>query len=381
MLLLLLARITFHDDLARFNLFDYAKIPFLPLKFLAPLRDTAANLFAFRSIAKSPLAAQIVRGTLISIPILALFLALFASADLIFHQYVTSLVTLQLRPEVVAKTCIIAFVTLAFTGAFAYIFRPIDPEPAGLTTDPRSPRLGRVESLVLLGSVNGLFFLFILIQLTYLFGGLSNISGHGFTYAEYARKGFFELLAVALVAFGMAWVLDKTTARSDRGHSLAFRILSSALIVQVGLVMVSAFKRLYLYEQAFGFTTLRLYSHVFVVFLAIIFVLLLIKIVKNQSEHRFALPAFITAVVFLAGLNILNPDAFIARQNLQRFHQTGKLDAAYVAGLSDDAVPQIKQAISDTTGPTRQLLVGSLNNRSAPSGWQSWNLARSRADK
>jgi hypothetical protein len=380
LILLLIARIIYRDNLRSFNFLEYAKIPFLPLKFCIPLARTLAELFALRSTVKRHrLAIQIIRGVLLAVPVLIVFLMLFASADLVFQKYVSDVFAIHLSPNAVVRTMIVALVALAFTGAYAYIFRPLDERAAGPAKATTPLVIGKVEVSILLGSVSVLFFLFIIVQLAYLFGGASNISAQGFTYAEYARKGFFELLFVAILAFVMLWAADKTVAKSSGGHSLTFRVLGSALIAEVILIMVSAFKRLYLYEQAFGFTTLRLYSHIFVVFLGVIFVLLLIKILRNQTENRFAFPAFITAVLFLAAMNLLNPDAFIARQNLNRFHQTGKLDADYMSGLSEDALPEVKTAIGVTSGDTKQQLVNSLAARSEPPDWQSWNLARSQA--
>jgi hypothetical protein len=381
LLLLLIARLTFHDNLRKFNLWDYAKIPFLPFKFAVPLASTFAAFFAARSkVSDNPLAGQIVRGVLLTVPLLVVFLALFASADLVFQRYVTDVFNISISPTTVARTIIVTIVTLAFTGAYSYIFSQ-SKEPSSVPTPEARFSVGKVESSILLGSVSVLFLLFILVQLTYLFGGQSNISALGFTYAEYARKGFFELVVVAVVAFAMLWAADRTVAKSSRGHTLGFRLMSSALITEVILIMASAFKRLYLYEQAYGFTTLRLYSHVFVVFLAVIFVLLLIKILRNQTENRFALPAFIAAVGFLVAMNLLNPDAFIARQNLDRYHQIGKLDGQYLGSLSEDALPEIKTAISITSGETKQQLVSSLAGRTEPTDWQSWNLARSQSTR
>lgn len=318
-LLLLIAGLALRDQLRRFTLLDYVKLALLPLQFLAPLSRTLADIFALRVVvAKHPQAAQVTRGLLLAAPILAVFLLLFASADLVFQHYVTNLLDLHLEPVTVVRSILITIVTLAFAGAYSFVFSQ-SRQPATPTSDqPAGFRLGHLEASIVLGSVSALFLAFIVVQLAYLFGGLANISGQGFTYAEYARKGFFELVTAAVITFGLLWATDKTTRQPTTGHTLAFRLLASTLIVQVLLIMASAFKRLYLYEQAFGFTTLRLYSHTFVIFLAIVFGLLLIKILRNQAEHRFAFPAFITALLFLAGLNALNPDAFIARQNLDR---------------------------------------------------------------
>ena len=382
LLLLLVARITFRDELRAFNLLDYVRIPFLPLKFIAPLFRTIGDFFTPRSGKPNrALTGQIIRGVLLALPVLILFVTLLSSADMVFQKYVTAAFSLNFDSETIVRIILVSIVTLIFTGAYSYIFRPRPQEPAVLAPSTAPFAVGRVELSILLGSVSALFFMFIVVQLTYLFGGASNISAAGFTYAEYARKGFFELLVVALATFGLVWGADKFAAKDTAGHSLMFRILSSILIAEVLMIMVSAFRRLYLYEQAYGFTMLRLYSHVFVIFLAVIFVLLLIKILRNHSENRFAFPAFLTAIVFLAGMNLFNPDAFIARQNLDRFQQTGKLDVEYIGTLSDDAHAEKLRTLEVASASEKAKLADLLNRRSVPADWQSWNLARTRAGR
>lgn len=378
-LLLLVARLTFRDDLKRFSLLDYARLPFLPLRFIAPLFRTLGEFFALRSAARnSGLALPIFRGVLLALPALVIFLILFSSADLVFQRYVAGAFELHISSVTVARTILVTIVTLLFIGAYSYIFPKAEPAPADLPAPPTFA-IGKLEISILLGSVGALFLLFLIVQLAYLFAGSGNLSGLGFTYAEYARKGFFELLAVAVIAFGMLYLSDKFVAKPARGHSRMFQALSGLLIAEAIVIMASAFKRLYLYEQAFGFTTLRLYSQVFVIFLAVIFVLLLIKILRNQPENRFAFPAFVVAIAFLVAMNLLNPDAFIARQNLDRFYQTGKLDAEYIGQLSDDAYSEKIKAAGVASAASKDKLIDALNRRSVPSDWQSWNLARTRS--
>jgi hypothetical protein len=312
----------------------------------------------------------------LTVPVMIVFLILFASADLVFQKYAAHIFDIELNAAVIAQTVIIAFVTLAFMGAFAYIFGGDGEKLTDMLPGPKPVHVGNVEISILLGSVSALFLLFILVQLVYLFGGVSNISGQGFTYAEYARRGFFELLTAVMATFAVLWATDNQAAKSATGHTKMFRVLSSTLVIEVIVIISSAFKRLYLYEQAFGFTTLRLYSHTFTIFLAIIFVLFLVKILRNQTESYFALPTFVCAVCFLVAMNLLNPDAFIARQNLDRFQQTGKLDGPYIGGLSEDARSEVKAAVNATTGVTKQQLIDSLAARSEPPDWQSWNVAR-----
>lgn len=380
MLLLLITQLSTGRRLLRFTFSNYAKLALLPFRFLAPLGRTLAEVMALQRLYKNqPVAMQIAKGIALTLPLLIVFLLLFASADLVFQKHLAELFNIRLDRVTIIQTLLITFVAAGFTGAYAYAFTQAPTAPEA-STPKTGPRIGRVESSILLGSVNALFFLFILVQLTYLFGGTHNISAEGFTYAEYARKGFFELIAVAVLSGLMLLAADRMVVKPGAAHSLAFRLLSAALIAQVMLIMVSAFKRLYLYEQAYGFTSLRLYSHAFTILLAVIFVLLLIKILKNQSEQAFAFPVLIALITFLVGLNLLNPDAFIARQNINRFHQTGKLDGAYLGGLSEDAHAEITTALAITTGETHADIEAALPDRDisglSDNSWQSWNYAR-----
>src|SRR5205085_2962498 len=148
--------------------------------------------------------------------------------------------------------------------------------------------IGQTEIRIFLGSVCLLFLVFIVIQLTYLFGGEQSVVKQGFTYAEYARRGFFELIAVAVIAWLMIWTLDRAVAHNDIGVQKLSKMLSSVLVLEVFVIMASAFMRLGLYEQTYGFTTLRFYSHVLVIWLAVIFLALLYKLFRSRREDSLA---------------------------------------------------------------------------------------------
>lgn len=386
MLLVLIARVAFRRQLTDLRIAEYLRLPFLPFRFLRPALETAGNLITSpKAYRDKPLVRQSLKGAALAIPVLGVFLLLFASADLVFQKYVTDLFSFHVDDELVARTIMIGIVTAGFTGAFAYLFGRTEPEaaPAEMV---RGGVLGKVEGAILLGSVNALFLAFILVQLAYLFGGQANITAQGFTYAEYARKGFFELLAVGVVSFLLLWFSEKFAETKQKGHTLLFKLLATGLIAQVLVVIASAFRRLQLYEEAYGFTALRLYSHAFTIFLAAIFLILAYKIIRSASDRVFAFPAFLAAIAFLAALNMLNPDAFIARQNLDRFDKTGKIDTYYLSRLSADAVPVLHARSGSLPHDDRKLLDAALQDRLETSGeyqadWRSWNLSRQRAEQ
>lgn len=385
LLLLLMAQTTFRRRLPAMHVVELVRIPLLPLQFFRPAWQTLGRLVATHRIIKTkPMTRQIVTGIALAVPMLIVFVALFASADLVVHKYVTDLISVHVRPEFIAQTVLTTLATFALVGGYAYIFEQAKPDDL-TSLASRKPLIGKVESAILLGSVNVLFLAFIIIQLTYLFGGQANISGQDFTYAEYARKGFFELLAVAVVAFGLLWWSEKHISRTEQDHETSFKVLGTLLILQVLLIMGSAFKRLYLYEQAYGFTTLRLYSQAFTILLAVVFLILAYKILRSAAEQAMTLPILVAVIAFLCALNAIDPDAFIARQNLDRYRQTGKIDTAYLGRLSADATPTLLNNYPVLPAADATALAAELNRQRVQAilhddhDWRSWNLAQTTA--
>jgi len=309
------------------------------------------------------------------------FLILFSSADLIFKKYISSLININSGPELIFRFILIIVVAVIYIGVYSYIFqdRKERQEPK---LKNQNNNVNTIESYIILGSINILFLLFIIIQITYLFGGESNISMQGFTYAEYARKGFFELILVAILSFVILLSTEKYIKRKTSTYSLTFKILSTALVIQVVVIMISAFTRLSLYEEAYGFTTLRLYSHAFIILLTVIFLLLLYKIYKNKQENTFAFNVLLSTIIFLITMNILNPDVFIANKNIERFNNTGKLDSYYLGSLSSDAIAETSKMLNilndDLKAPLAYKLYWLNNNLNSAhySKWQSYNISR-----
>ncbi len=241
-----------------------------------------------------------------------------------------------------------------------------------------------VESSILLGSINALFLVFIALQFTYLFGGNHTVSSQGFTYAEYAHRGFFELVAVALLSFLIIWQTDAKTKTAGKRRSLQFKMLTGALIGQVVIIMVSAFKRLLIYETAYGYTILRVYTQVFIIMLGIMFLLFLIKILAHRSEAWFSLRAFAIAIAFLIGLNVINTDQVIAHLNIARYKVTHNKDLLiYNSNLSEDAVDQMVAAYYLLRDDKREGWINDdLKQRLASVEdvpWQSYSVSRAHA--
>jgi hypothetical protein len=150
------------------------------------------------------------------------------------------------------------------------------------------------------------------------------------------------------------------------------RVSLGLLCGQTLVVVLSALHRMNVYQDAYGFTQLRLLVDVFEGWLGVLVLAVAVAGVRLRADWlpRFAL---ISGVVALLGLAAINPDAWIARQNVDRYETTGRIDYTYLRTLSDDAVP----VLADLPLPARYC---ALENRRTPDDdWLEWNLGRVRA--
>lgn len=288
---------------------------------------------------------RVLKGAIMAVPILIIFGLLFAQADLAFSNFLKGFIDISISERSVQYLVLLFFAFIAGLSFLSYIFfpRPVIPAFAEATAGKPDSTISQpgksIEILVFLSLISVLFLLFIIFQITYLFGGETNIVNTGFTYAEYARRGFFELLAVAVLSL-LVLLASEQYAGSKTKKGVRFLVPSLVLIAEVVIVIVSAFKRLSLYIDAYGQTLLRFYVAGFIMLLLVLFTLLAIKFIQAKQEQFFTFGTLLISAAFLVVVNILNPDGFIVNSNLQQFNQTGKIDVYYIGRLSADSTPQ-----------------------------------------
>ncbi len=339
------------------------------------------RMLSFSGMREHRSTTHIIRGILLTIPILFVFLVLLASADLVFQQYVLSLFDWDVNPMLLTRAMLVAVVSFLSLGAFSLTFMG---EQKSAASGLPSKEFGIIEATVLLGAINVLFFLFLLVQVRYLFAGESAIQQFDFTYAEYARQGFFQLLAVSVLSFLLTLSVERWIARKEGSHYKRFTVFSTLLIAQALILLGSAYMRLSLYEQAYGFTMMRLLSHTFMLWLAVLFLWLLYHVYRRIREGDFLLGVLLSGLLTLSVLNALNPEAYIVGMNLELAAVNGKLDTEYFWSLSEDAVPRMAGALQlpdpVIRDEIRKLLV-SWETRivSSDTDWRSLTLSRMRA--
>jgi len=354
----------------------------------APSPDTASRRKALFAV---------LRGLLLALPVIALLAALLASADPIFSNALGDFLKvfrIQNLGEYIFRAIYILIGAYLLMGVYLHAAGPSREEKLiGLEKPWLKPFLGWTEAVVVLGCVDVLFAFFVAFQFRYFFGGSTNINLAGYTYAEYARRGFGELVAVAVISLLLFVGLSAITHRSPGSQRRVFSGLGLGLVALVGAILVSAFQRLLLYEAAYSFTRLRTYTHVFMVWVGIL--LLATVLVELFGRLRtFALALALVVVGFAASIALLNVDGFIVRENVARAaslpaaSEEVELDSGYLVGLSDDAVPAlVEQFQSKALAPGLHDDIGAVlacrafiaqkNYQSLP--WPAYHWARSQA--
>jgi hypothetical protein len=288
---------------------------------------------------------RLTRAVLISCALLVVFGALLRGADPIF----ASLVRL---PDIDVGTV----VSLVFLiGFFAWVVAGWSRSAVIEGTHPRlitaelPIQLDMLDVTAALGTLNVLFAAFFVAQLGWFFGGERFLHDRtGLTVATYARSGFFQLVWVVTLVVP---VLLATRAALRPGHALARRhtLLSLPIIALLGAIIVSATLRMRMYVHFYGLTTERLYPLVFMAWLAIVLVWLALTVLRDWGQP-FVAGVAISGLIVLALLNMTDPDAFVARVNVDRaahLQTTSQpsLDVVHLAGLSGHAVGLATNAI------------------------------------
>jgi hypothetical protein len=352
---------------------------------------------------------SVVRGAVITLPIVIVFAILLGSADAVFAGYLdnfSGVFDFSGIPTLIARAALLGFLAWITTGIIVVgvARRPLrqgvdadseqpaevyegeldvplaETHPDALASPieknkPPAFQMGIIESAMLLGSVALLFSAFTLIQFAYFFGGQDNISVEGYTYAEYARRGFFELLAVSVMTLALVLTLDWITVRRNKRHHQIFRSLSVVIVALIMVMILSASQRMELYEDAFGFTHLRVYVHVFILWLGGLFLVFLMSLFRLK-RNVFSLGILIAAIGFLATINIINIDRYIAERNINRYRNGRQLDVCYLRQLSVDALPAMLN-LREIAGESDAIIAGYVDSWLAT---QLYHFDRSTSD-
>ena len=376
-------------NLMKLNIFSILRIIvniFEPIiNFIVPFKWIAERS---KNKEKNILTRRILIGVLISIPSVMFLVMMLSSADLVFYN--SFILFNNWFKKIFEFINIFKIIVGTFTGfyLFSHLYSVfIKDDKIANIIDDNAVAVNRVKGDVivlniLLMSILFVYTIFIAIQFKYLFsaGTLPN----GLNYSEYARMGFFELLFLSVLNIALilltTYLLRDKIFEEKNSWALFTKLMLIYLCIITGILLVSSYYRMSLYDSAYGFTRLRVLVYIFLAFEAIGLFTTLLYIIK----HKFNILAVyaIIGLTFYLTLNVVNIDEIIAKRNIDMYlsGQAEDIDIDYLMTLSPDALSQIiRLTDSNVQIMTRIKTQNYLKDISEiyynkDNNWQSYNL-------
>lgn len=282
-------------------------------------------------------------GVIIAVALSVIFLALFASADAVFSKTFGWLGDFgEWLGNIFVTFDLARFVRIGFWSFVSLVVLFVLGERV-LVKQSESyalkSTLATKDSRIILWALIGVFALFAGFQLVYLFAGTG--LPDGLTYAEYARRGYGQLLAATLLASIVIKTILSSTFTTNNILQTE-RTLATMLLLLNNFVLLSAWKRLSLYNAAYGWTWARFIALLGIICIVLGSVALLAWIWQRFSSRRlYAVCWYVVATVLMIAA-IANPEALIMKRNIaERSQRETALDTEYLNQLSPDSWPAL----------------------------------------
>jgi hypothetical protein len=329
-------------------------------------------------------------GLLLTLPLLFIVIPLLASADSVFQNKISGLQQLFFEINVGSFLFRTIWIVLVSSYLFSYVWSILYPRvkkdiqvpdvdwSSWQPVNAKPISLDITVALTVFAVVNVVYLLFTIVQFSYFFAAGDGVLPDGTFYAEYARRGFAELILVTLINFSLLIIGIHWVKAEGHGTKLIKNMMLTFLVGSTIVMLISSHLRLSLYEEAYGYTSTRILVHAFMIFLGVLLVLSLIRVWYNRLP---LLKQFVAVTLSAAVLiNYIHIDVIITRNNLQRFNDSGKIDLPYLSSLSYDMIPVLVRYYDTTTrypNGLKELLLDkklelSLDNKE----WQGFNLAK-----
>ena len=347
--------------------------------FLAPIRvigTTAQEVAGAPRTVASPRSRALLRGGLLTVPVVIILIALLASADPIIN-WGTERIASWLPDWSFPPRLVFFLFLLALTlGANALGIRQLTQRLPQFPSLPGRISIGLTEQRMILWSTAVILWLFVALQASYFIHPPPASIGTGITFADFARRGFGELSFAVTIVGAIIIVLEyaRPADLTTRDRALLQR-LDFALIIALELILISAFRRVVLYEQAYGYTEARVVAQAYMIGMALALAALAWEISRGSISVSFGRRVAEIALGALTVLVFWNFQAWIVNRNVDRIASGAQFDAFYLSRLSPNAIPTLIKRLPEIPQPQRDTVEQRLACRRLPQNdrWFEWN--------
>lgn len=323
----------------------------IPISFMGETFEKLKNCLQDRAKIKidsknEALIKKVVKSMIITIPIILVIIILLASADSIFGdifidilEKIINAFSKMKMSTVVIKVILIILSFIYMLCVFDYIISKYKKDEGVRDTSFQIKDDFTIK--MILTALNIVYMVFCYIQIKSLF--LRNVD---IDYAQYARRGFFQLMIVSFINL-VTIIIAKKSEKPDQKNSY-ISIMSLIMIGFTFIILISSAVRMYFYESAYGYTLLRLLVYCALFIEAILFIPTILYI--KDKKINLVKTYFTIILIIYVGMNFMNFDNIIAKRNVDRYIETGKIDMNYIkAETGTDAVKQITRILEVNT--------------------------------
>jgi len=333
------------------------------------------NLFNFNAKTSS----KILIGLIISLPLILIFGGLFASADLIFREWIKNLFDFQINVHNAWRFVRTIILFLFFCGVLsAYglqkrFLKPLSEKEQKAKKKKRDHLIANVT----LSLLNIFFLIFIFLQIMFLFGDHEVIEKYDISYADYVHQGFYQMCVIAVFVLIISYMM----IRINKSVKFDFmKVLNGVFIIQALIIAASALKRMFLYQEAYGLTVLRFLVWHFIIYIGLILFALLLVILFKKHYRLFVKLALLISIVYLMFMTGVNIQSRVAKENIDRYlsGQDKEIDMEYLFKLSTDVSAQMNRLKNHDSQYVRdyyQRWLDTSRARASQGKWQSITLS------
>lgn len=343
-----------------------------PIEFLeeaiGSIIETIENFFHKKEVSKekNEKLRKIIIGILIAIPILIVVLMLLSSADSIFSSELKEVISTLFRLEIFEKQTYInlffriIIILMIAVYLIALLYNVLEDNFTEKEVgEKKNWTIDRTIGNTILTILNLVYLVFCYIQISVLFMRTGNMGD--FDYASYARQGFFQLMAVSVINLVIILITSK---RNEINKKLNYtKVMNLCLSMFTLIILFSSFYRMYLYEQEYGYTFLRLMVCVALITEAILIIPTVMYIL--DMKINLTKTYFVVIIIMYIIVNYMNIDNVIAKRNINRYFEDTsgeyELDIEYLGTLGIDAAGEIKRLENEENKMIRKQVEFYLN--------------------
>lgn len=333
---------------------------------------------------------KIGKSLLITIPIILVVLILLMSADQVFEKIfdkvfldLSKVLSLEGIVKLLSRLSVI-LITFLLCGGF--LVNLVKDNTMFTKEDEDTKVTVKFENLtinMILTVLNIIYLIFGFIQITNLFMNTSN--NPNFDYSSYARQGFFQLMFVSFINFVILIVANINKVKKTKSQKIYNKIMSLLIILFTIIIIISAFYRMNLYQETYGYTYLRIFVDFVLISEVLISIPIIIYLLGKKIDILKSV-IIITSFMFVL-LNFMNIDNFIAEKNIDRYFnnpEDSNFDISYLCKLGTDATEQITRLLKAddeyiVKRTERYLYEQKQSLNLDEMNWQEYNMSKKEA--